>query len=177
MSSVLVSIITPTYNRAYILERAIQSVLSQTYKNWELIIVDDGSSDNTKALVSSFHDDRIKYYFQENQGHQMAKNNAMSYAKGQWLVYLDSDNRLRENHLSTMMQWIEKYPKTIWGFPRGTRFLELYEDGKLIKSIDDSQDFPPTVSTQDIVHRKLHTDMNGAFHSQKIIEDGIRFDS
>ncbi len=106
----------------------------------------------------------------------MAKNNAMSLAAGEWLVYLDDDNALRANHLETVLEWIDRNPTTIWGFPRGTRILELYEDGKLVRAIDDSADLPESVRPQDIVWRKLHTDINGSFHHRKVAEEGARFD-
>src|SRR3989344_2535378 len=84
-SIMLVSIIIPTYNRAYILGTAIKSVLAQTYLNWELIIMDDGSTDNTREAVEAFKDPRIKYYFQENQKQVIARNNAVKHARGEWI--------------------------------------------------------------------------------------------
>ncbi len=172
----LVSIIIPTYNRARILGRAINSVLEQTYANWELIVVDDGSSDFTPQVVESFRDDRIRYVHQENKGHQSAKNHGMEETRGEWITYIDDDDTFRPDFLKTTLSFIEQNPKTLWGFVRGTRYLELYENGKLVKSIDDSEDFPEHVTPQDIVYRKLHTAMDGAFHARKIIEDGVRFD-
>ena len=82
----LVSIVTPTFNRAYILTTAIKSILSQTYKNWEMIIIDDGSTDNTKELVLSFEDKRIKYLYQKNAGPSAARNKAPLTAKGEWIA-------------------------------------------------------------------------------------------
>lgn len=172
----LISVITTTYNRAYILRRAIESVQAQTYPYWELIILDDGSTDDTKALVASFKDPRIKYFYQENTKQVVARNNALSHAIGDWIVYLDSDNALRPEHFETMLSWINRNPKTLWGFPMGTRIKELYEDGKLVKRVDDSKDFPAEVTVKDIFHRSLHTDINGSFHSKQIISDGVRFD-
>ncbi len=122
----LVSIITPTYNRAYILGKAIESVRAQAYTNWELVIVDGGSTDNTKQLVESYNDSRLKYFYQKNQKQIAARNHGLEVAVGEWIVYLDSDNTLRPVCLATIVEWITKNPETVWGFPRGTRVQELY---------------------------------------------------
>lgn len=88
----LVSIIIPTYNRAHFLKEAINSVLSQTYKNWELIIVDDGSTDNTSEVVRGFADKRIVYLKQENMGAPVARNRGIKESKGEYIAFLDSDD-------------------------------------------------------------------------------------
>ena len=89
----LVSIITPTYNRADFIEQAVNSVLAQTYTNFELLIVDDGSTDNTRDLLEpALTDSRVRYFRQENQGQSVARNWALSEAKGDFVCFLDSDN-------------------------------------------------------------------------------------
>ena len=176
MHEPLVSFITPTYNRAYILGEALQSIRAQTYGNWEAIILDDGSSDNTKELVAKYEDQRFKYYFQTNAGQINARNNAFSFAKGEWIAYLDSDNTIFPKFLSVMLDEIQKTPNTLWAFPKGYRYLELWQNGKMLERIDQTAEFPDSLTPKDIVHRKIHTDMNGFIHSRKILEDGIRFD-
>ena len=172
----LVSIVTPTFNRAYILTTAIKSILSQTYKNWEMIIIDDGSTDNTKELVLSFEDKRIKYLYQKNAGPSAARNKAPLTAKGEWIAYLDSDNELLPNYLEVMIDWITKNPSALYVLPKGRRTLELYENDKLVKLIDDTEDFPKNLTIKDIFMRKLHFDVNGFMHSRRIFEEGIRWD-
>ena len=78
------SIILSNYNRGVLISRAIESILYQTYKNWELIIVDDGSTDNTKQIVYNFikKDNRIKYIFQENNERSAARNNVVNHNQG-----------------------------------------------------------------------------------------------
>lgn len=98
----LISIIIPTYNRYNLLEKTINSVLNQTYKNWELIIVDDGSTDGTDVLVNelSNKDSRIRYYWQKNSGESVARNKGFHLAKGDYIGYLDSDDIWHERNLS-----------------------------------------------------------------------------
>lgn len=86
------SIILPTYNRAHFLPKAIESVLTQTFKDWELIIVDDGSTDNTKEVVANYQDSRIRYIYQKNQERSAARNNGIDQAKGNYICFLDSDD-------------------------------------------------------------------------------------
>ena len=87
------SIIMATYNRGYCISRAIDSVLAQSFKEWELIIVDDGSSDNTEEIVKKYNDKRIKYIkLSKNSGVNVARNRGYKEAKGEWCFILDSDN-------------------------------------------------------------------------------------
>ncbi len=95
----MISIIVPSYNRAHILPKTINSVLNQTFSNWELIIVDDGSIDDTKEVVLAFNDSRIRYIYQENKGVCAARNKGVSKANGVYLVFLDSDDYVTTNWL------------------------------------------------------------------------------
>jgi len=89
----LVSVIMATYNKADYIERAVKSVLAQNYKNIELIIVDDGSTDGTKELIQPFLSDQRIYYFQEeNKGVSIARNNGVRISKGKYIAILDSDD-------------------------------------------------------------------------------------
>ena len=96
---ILFSIIIPTYNRASLLPRAIQSVLAQTYSHWELLVVDDGSTDDTAQQVAAFNDPRIRYLFQENKGVCAARNQGALLAKGIYLIFLDSDDDIKNTWL------------------------------------------------------------------------------
>lgn len=91
--SQLVSVIMPSYNTGEFIAQSIKCVLSQTYSDLELIIVDDCSNDNTDEVVSSFNDDRIKYIkLEKNSGAAVARNTALKAAKGKWIAFLDSDD-------------------------------------------------------------------------------------
>ena len=89
----VISVITPTYNRARFLPAAVASVLSQTFGDFELIIVDDGSEDNTPDVLKPFFADRrVRYVYQENQGQSHARNLALKQATGDFIAFLDSDD-------------------------------------------------------------------------------------
>lgn len=115
MQTPFFSIIIPTYNRAHVLSKAIQSVLGQNYVNWELIIIDDGSTDNTAAVVNDFNDERIKYHPQKNTERSQARNNGIKFSKGKYICFLDSDDEYCNNHLSAFYDFIitKLYPKGI----------------------------------------------------------------
>lgn len=103
VSGDLVSVIMPTYNRADVLPRAIASVLEQSYEHWELLIVDDGSTDSTSGVVSGFEDPRIRYIrLDANGGASRARNAGLAEARGQYIAYLDSDNRWEPDFLLIM---------------------------------------------------------------------------
>lgn len=95
------SIILPTYNRASMISKSIDSVLSQVFNDWELIIVDDGSTDETKDKVQKYQklDKRIKYIFQNNSERSVARNNGITQAKNDWICFLDSDDIYHPTHL------------------------------------------------------------------------------
>ncbi len=82
MDDTLVSIILPTYNRADYIRSALDSVFSQTFRNWELVIIDDGSTDDTVAVINEYDDSRIVYLYQENRGVSAARNHGIEKCPG-----------------------------------------------------------------------------------------------
>lgn len=92
----LISVIVPCFNQAQYLSEALESVMYQTYSQWECIVIDDGSTDRTREIASSYckRDNRIKYIYQENQGVIAARNNAIHASKGEFLLPLDGDDKL-----------------------------------------------------------------------------------
>ncbi len=104
----LVSIIMPSYNTADYIMETIQSVLNQTYKKWELLIVDDCSTDDTRKILEKIEDPRIKVLFNEkNSGAALSRNKALSLAKGQWIAHLDSDDLWEKNKLEKQIDFME----------------------------------------------------------------------
>ena len=122
----VVSVIIPTFNREDLLPRAISSVLGQSFKDFELIIVDDASTDNTKEIVSTYKDERIIYTRHEsNRGQNAALNTGLSIAKGQYVSFLDSDDEWLLSFLSKLLFHMEDggfdcvYCEAKWGDGRG----------------------------------------------------------
>ena len=109
MAFPLVSVIVPTYNHAHYLGRALQSVIDQDYLNWELIVVDNHSSDNTDEVIKKFIDSRITYLKIHNNGVIAASRNAgIRASKGDWVAFLDSDDWWNANKLQTCCQCIDE---------------------------------------------------------------------
>tara|TARA_B100000768_G_scaffold164883_1_gene167107 strand:- start:542 stop:1432 length:891 start_codon:yes stop_codon:yes gene_type:complete len=133
MSNILFSVIVPTYNRESFIVKTIQSVLNQTYSNFELIIVDDGSTDNTEKVVRRIKDERIKYYKKENAERGAARNYGTNKAEGDYITFLDSDDLLYSKYLKEASLFIKKNKSV-------SLFHQLFEEknnsDKLIHSAD-----------------------------------------
>lgn len=109
MEDKLVSIIMPTYNCAKFIGKTIESVIAQTYENWELIIVDDCSKDNTEEVVSKYKDNRIKYHrLENNSGAAVARTEAMKKARGSYMAFLDSDDLWKKDKLEKQLEFMNK---------------------------------------------------------------------
>jgi glycosyltransferase involved in cell wall biosynthesis len=108
----LVSVIIPTYNRGWILRDAIESVLSQDFKNFELIVVDDGSTDDTPSILSDY-EDRLVSVFQKNSGVSAARNKGIIKASGRYIAFLDSDDEWLPEKLSKQMDFFLKNPDAL----------------------------------------------------------------
>ncbi len=131
MTDKSVSIITPTYNCGKFIGRTIESVLAQTYNNWEMIIVDDRSTDDTKSIVEKYaaRDDRIKYcLLEQNSGAAVARTTAMKMAAGAYMAFLDSDDIWLPEKLEKQLDFMEK---TGYAFTC-TAYEQIDEDDKLI---------------------------------------------
>ncbi len=105
-----VSVIIPTYNRAHFIAEAIQSVLDQTFTDFEIIVVDDGSTDNTKNVVDGFKDPRIKYIYQENRGVANARNTSIKASSGEHIAFLDSDDMWLPENLELKVKLLDACP-------------------------------------------------------------------
>ena len=130
----LVSIIMPTYNCAKFIGRTIESAQAQTYKNWEMIIVDDCSKDNTEEVVSEYakNDDRIKYHMlDKNSGAAVARTEAMRLANGAYMAFLDSDDLWLPDKLEKQIAFMENN-----GYAFScTAYEQIDEDDKLLGKI------------------------------------------
>lgn len=110
----MISIVVPVYNKQKTIERCIQSIIQQTYKDWELIIVDDGSTDFSATKIKSFlKDSRIHYIYKENGGVSSARNKGIDFAQGEWSIYIDADDYFMPNALYTLLSTANKYKSNI----------------------------------------------------------------
>jgi len=103
----MVSIIIPVYNSQNSICRAIDSCLNQTYKDIEIIVIDDGSTDHTKEVLQTYSDEpRLKYIYQENQERSVARNNGLNIAKGELIQFLDSDDMIYKDKLEKQVNFL-----------------------------------------------------------------------
>lgn len=112
----MVSIIIPAYNASKYIAETMDSVLQQTYKDWELIIIDDGSKDNTKEIVLKYKEQhpQIYYYYQENGGVSVARNHGLEKAKGQYIALLDADDVWLAHNLEIKIKSLERNEHIKW---------------------------------------------------------------
>ena len=167
----LITVITPTYNRGHLISKAIESVLNQTYVNWEYIIVDDASIDNTQEIVESFEDDRIKFIgCKENGGNAVARNVGVNAAQGKYIAFLDSDDEYHPDYL-------EKALKTLSTAGKGTSFLW---SGTKTVAVDGSYSefiwIPKTEKTPDQFLYELHVGIGRGFLIRKECFNDLKFD-
>jgi glycosyltransferase involved in cell wall biosynthesis len=113
-----VSVIIPAYNRAHLLPECLESVLAQSFQDFEIIVVDDGSTDNTHEIVSTFP---AKYAWQENQGPPGARNRGIELAHGEYVAFLDSDDALLQDALEKGVEVLDKHPEA--AFSHGQAYL------------------------------------------------------
>jgi glycosyltransferase involved in cell wall biosynthesis len=122
----LVSIVIPTYNRANVIKETLDSVLAQTYAHWELLVIDDGSTDNTDTIIAQYRDSRIQYH---RIGHcgmiGQVRNHGMKKARGGFIAFLDSDDLWRSDTLSCQLSLFKKFPQSGFVFSNGNEFGEF----------------------------------------------------
>lgn len=105
----LISVIVPVYNLEKYISRCIDSILIQTYHNLELILIDDGSTDNSLNVINSYKDNRIKVYSHKNQGPGYSRNKGLKLSKGEFITFIDGDDYVSKYYLEYMIQGLKKY--------------------------------------------------------------------
>ena len=134
------TVFTSTYNRAYTLENLYKSLLKQKYTNFEWLIVDDGSQDETKELVEKFLNEKkikIKYYYQKNSGKHIAINTGVNKASGNLFIIVDSDDYLTDDALETIDYYVKSLSKDIKY--AGVAGLKCYQNGNIIGKTFDGE--------------------------------------
>ncbi len=134
-----VSVIIPTYNRSGYLRQAIKSVLAQTFEDFEIVVVDDGSTDDTAAVVASFDDPRVVYLRQDNAGRSMACNAGLKQARGEYLAFLDDDDLYLPEKLAVQAAYLDAHAE-IGLAAGGAQIIAL--DGALLRTWEAWHDRP-----------------------------------
>jgi len=127
-----ISVVMPVYNCAKYVREAIESILNQTYQDFEFIIVNDGSTDNTQGILNEYanKDKRIKLINQSNQGIVLALNNGLSHAKGEWIARLDADDIAMPERLEQQLDYVKKRPEVVL---LGSGYIVIDQYGNEIK--------------------------------------------
>jgi glycosyltransferase involved in cell wall biosynthesis len=136
------SVVIPAYNAAETLAEAVDSVLAQTLQDFEIIVVDDGSSDDTAAVAASFEDQRVRLYSQPNAGPSAARNRGIAHATGEYVSLLDSDDLLLPDYLAEMSQALEEHPQA--GFAYTHAFTLDVSSNRFRTSFTGSYHMPRT---------------------------------
>lgn len=132
---IVVSIIVPCYKQGQYLSETLESVLAQSYKDWECIIVDDGSPDNVAEIAKEYcaQDNRFKFLHQENQGVAAARNNAISISYGEYILPLDGDDKIDSTYLEKALAQFKRHPETKVVYCRADKFGAESGEWKLRK--------------------------------------------
>lgn len=171
-----ISIITPIYNADKYISNCIESILAQTYTDWELILVDDGSKDSSLSICEKFSklDNRIKVVSQENSGPSAARNKGLEIARGEYICFVDADDWIEQNYLETYIKDSEKYDISFMGFTR--------EDEHKNQIISFSQNINTNnISLKDFISKIYDENVFGwicckMFQRNIIVINNIRFD-
>ena len=106
-----ITVIIPLYNKEKHIQNTIETVLRQTYKDFELCVIDDGSTDNSASIVDKMHDDRILLIKKENEGVSKTRNFGVSIAKNEFVAFMDADDEWEDTYLEEIVELINKYPE------------------------------------------------------------------
>lgn len=163
--SQMISVIMPAYNVADYIKRGIESCLAQTFSDWELLIVDDGSTDSTAKLVRSYCcvDRRIRYLHQKNSGVSQARNHGLAEAKGLYVVFLDADDWLRRDALEILLRLQEKDPDCLIACNRN-----------LVREEEAEQEWMKAISVQPVSAEKDQTPLTKLTRAEALRNTGTQ---
>jgi Glycosyl transferase family 2 len=133
-----VSVVIPTYNRADKVRKSVESVLAQSFTDLEVIVVDDGSSDETAPTLQYAFGDRIRYYFQSNQGVSAARNKGIEEARGEWIAFLDSDDLWEKEKLAWQFRALERFGSQFGACYTDVRFFNNSETRTMFQLAEDN---------------------------------------
>lgn len=166
----MISVIIPLYNKENCVEKTIKSVLNQTYQDFELVIVDDGSTDNSKNIVLSIDDNRIRYVYKQNGGVSSARNFGLQQVSSDWVVFLDADDTFFPDTLESFIKATKKYPMAsviVGGFMVRENNQEQFESNKLNGYLDNPAKY--------VFLRKIYSRPGNTLISKNAYKKGIAF--
>lgn len=134
----LVSVVIPSYNRAHSISETLESVFSQTYPNVEILVVDDGSTDNTRAVIESIDNPALKYIYQENKGASGARNTGIDNSSGEYIAFLDSDDLWLPSKLEEQVAFMEKNNECALVLCE----CDIHDNGKFIENSSFAKRYP-----------------------------------
>lgn len=173
-----VSVIIPTYNRANLIKRAISSVARQTFKDLEIIVIDDGSEDDTDKIVQNIADSRIRYKKIDHSGVSRARNEGIKSSRGRWIAFIDSDDEWLDTKIEKQLKYLENHPQylachtdEIW-IKDGVRINQgkkhkKYAGNFFLPSLKMCLISPSSI----IIQRDIFTEIGGFDESFKYVED------
>lgn len=159
----LVSIIMPTFNRAYVIAEAIQSVVEQSYANWELLVCDDGSMDKTQLVIDQFKDARIRYLKLEKSNGAVARNFGLKFAAGQYIAYLDSDNLWHPHFLALTLAALSANPQA-------QLLYTAYIDTEIVGTRLRLEGVKTVRFDYDVLAERNYIDLNGVLHRRELYD-------
>lgn len=167
-----VSVIIPIYNSEETIERCLNSVINQTYKNIEIILINDGSTDNSEQIIKKFVDDRIIYKKYKNHGVSVSRNNGISISTGDYIIFVDSDDYLDENMIEKLIFYSSNY--TICSFYKvnGNKIKPFKKFTQKVYNLNINQNFWYLYNVQEAINRPW-----GKLYKTSIIKkNNIKFD-
>ncbi len=185
MSNLLISICIPAYNAAVFLEETLQSVKNQTYLNWELIVIEDGTDDGTSLIVKEFEKtvSQVVIYQKNsvNKGPSATRNIAVSKSTGHWLAFIDSDDIWHPNHLQSLIDTVEENPNCDFIHSGFNLFYEEFDNPFYQQKLSENvlNTFPISLYTREywiqpssvMVSQKLYDTVNGFNENYRYTED------
>src|SRR5690554_2047730 len=165
------SVVIPLYNKEKNIADTIQSVLNQSFQDFEIIVVNDGSTDNSISIVEAIKDERIRIINQENQGVSSARNKGIKEAKYKWITFLDADDLWMENHLQEALEMMKMFPKgkvftTSFEFSDGRKMFRHKREAQIFMVEDYFKEIlqEQLICTDTIVVHKTCFDKVGGFN-------------
>ena len=165
-----ISVIVPVYNTASYLSRCIESLVNQTYSDLQIILIDDGSTDESGAIADEWQtkDPRIEVYHQQNQGQSAARNVGLQHARGEYIAFVDSDDYIDSNYFSTMLQAADDATDCVQ-----TGYRRVKQDGEHIKAYHPKHFYQYTSPCMRLYRRAFMDQHQLRFPEGMIYEDVV----